>query len=517
MQDTSANNKRIAKNTIFLYFRTFITMIVALYTSRIILNALGVEDFGIWGVLGGIVSLFSFVNSSLSSSIFRYLTYAIGTGDNEQINKTYNASIIVHICLAIVIFILCETIGQWFLAEKLVVPEAKREISYIVFQIVVITSCVSLLSVPLNSVIISYERMNVYAYMSIVDVAIKLTIAYMVSIVPSNKLVWYALMMLVTTLMLLLFYYLYVRIQFRNLYFQRVKDPQLFKSLLGFSGWSLFGNLAYVGYTQGLNMLINVFFGPIVNAARSISLQIEQAVRTFVGNFQTAVNPQIIKHYAQHELCQMHLLIMRGSKFSLYLLFLFALPIMLETDTILFLWLKQVPDHTVTFCRIMFLVIALETISNSVGIGIVATGNIKKLHIIVGSILLTIVPISYFVLKMGAPAESVFIVYLFVEIIAVIARLAIANYQIKLPVTTFFLNVIFKPACVIIFASGIPFLLHTIMQNGLVRFFVVIVVGGLTYSLGIYYFGLDINERNFVYNKIFRRLLGKRFYHTYNF
>jgi O-antigen/teichoic acid export membrane protein len=296
-QSTASNNTtRIAKNTVFLYIRTFITMVVSLYTSRVVLNALGVEDFGIWGVLGGIVAMFSFINSSLSSSIFRFLTHAIGTGEEDKINKTYSASIIVHIGLAILIFILCETIGRWFLAEKLVVPDAKRAMSEIVFHIVIITSCVSLLSVPFNSAIIAYERMNVYAYMSIIDVVFKLAIAYIVYVVPSNKLVWYAIMMLATTLLVLLFYYLYVRIKFKSLRFQRVKDPALFKSLLGFSGWSILGNLAYVGYTQGLNLLINMFFGPIVNAARSISLQIEQTVRKFVGDFQTAVNPQIIKN-----------------------------------------------------------------------------------------------------------------------------------------------------------------------------------------------------------------------------
>ena len=509
-QSTSSNNTtRIAKNTVFLYIRTFITMVVSLYTSRVVLNALGVEDFGIWGVLGGIVAMFSFINSSLSSSIFRFLTHAIGTGEEERINKTYSASIIVHFALAILILILCESIGRWFLAEKLVVPDAKRAMSEIVFHIVIITSCVSLLSVPFNSAIIAYERMNVYAYMSIIDVVFKLAIAYIVYAVPSNKLVWYAIMMLATTLLVLLFYYLYVRIKFKNLRFQRVKDPALFKSLLGFSGWSILGNLAYVGYTQGLNMLINMFFGPIVNAARSISLQIEQTVRKFVGDFQTAVNPQIIKNYAQNELDQMHLLIMRGSKFSLYLLFLFALPIMLETDTILFLWLKQVPDHTVAFCRIMFLVIALETISNSVGIGIVATGNIKYLHLIVGTILLMIVPISYFVLKAGAPAESVFVVYLLVEIVAVIARLAIARKQIKLPIRSFCMKVIVKPIGVILLASLIPFLVHNAMPEGAIRLITVLAIGGISSLSCIYFIGLDSSERMFVQDKIVRRIIRK--------
>ncbi len=501
-----ANNERIARNTVFLYLRTFVTMLVALYTSRVVLNALGVEDFGIWGVLGGIVSMFGFINSSLSSSIFRYLAHAIGTGDKNQINKTYNASIIVHVFLALAIFVLCETIGQWFLAEKLVVPDSKREMSDIVFHIVVLTSCISLLNVPFNSVIISYERMNVYAYMAIADVVIKLAIAYVVYMVPTDKLVWYAIMMLLSTCLLLVFYYTYVRIQFKNLYFQRVSDMQLFKSLLGFSGWSLFGNIAYVGYTQGLNMLINMFFGPVVNAARSISLQIEHSVRTFVTNFQTAINPQIIKNYAAKDYRQMHSLIFRSSKFSVYLLAIFALPIMLETDTILILWLKQVPEHTVAFCRIMFVIIALECMTNAIGTGVVATGDIKKYHVIVGTILMTIVPISYLVLRLGSPAEGVFLVYLGVEIIAVISRLLIASKQIHLPVRQYFTNVVLRLILVIMAAAIVPVILHFSMEDDIARFLTVGLSTVVSNALSIYYLGLSISERQLVKSVIRKKL-----------
>lgn len=506
LSENKLDNSRIAKNTIYLYIRTGVTMLVSLYTSRVILNALGIEDFGIWGVLGGIVSMFSFINQSLSSSIFRYLAHAIGLGDKEVLNKTYNASIIIHIFLAIIIFILCETIGQWFLSEKLVVPDAKREMSNIVFHIVIITSCISLLSVPFNSVIIAYERMNVYAYLAISDVCLKLLISYLVYIIPSNKLIWYACMMLVVSCSMLLFYYIYVRVNFKFLSFQKGKDLQLFKSLLGFSGWSLFGNIAYVGYTQGLNMLINMFFGPVVNAARAISLQIEQTVRTFVTNFQTAMNPQIIKSYAGNNLNQMHMLILRSSKFSVFLLFIFALPIILEADTILTLWLKQVPEHTVAFVRIMFLVITLETMSNPLGIGVVATSDIKKYHVVVGSVLMTIVPISYFVLKGGAPPESVFIVYLIIEVIAVFLRLLIAHEKVNLPVSTFIYNVMLRCLIVMIIGSIIPVILRMLIPDGIIRFLVVCVVSVISAICAIYYCGLDAHERKVIIGKIRTKL-----------
>lgn len=493
-------------NTIYLYIRTGITMLVSLYTSRIVLNALGVEDFGIWGVLGGIVSMFGFINQSLSSSIFRYLAHAIGIGENENLNKTYNASIVIHLFLAVLILILCETIGQWFLAEKLVVPDAKREMANIVFHIVVITSSISLLSVPFNSVIIAYEHMNVYAYMAIIDVTMKLLIAYVIYIVPSDKLLWYAYMTFTINCVLLLFYYIYVRLNFKNLFFQTVRDKQLFKALLGFSGWSLFGNVAYVGYTQGVNMLLNVFFGPVVNAARAISLQIEQTIRTFVTNFQVAINPQIIKNYAGHNYDQMYLLMFCSSKFSVFLLYILALPIMLETDTILQIWLNQVPEHTVPFVRIMFLIIALETMSNSIGTGIVATGNIKKYHVVVGSVLMTIVPISYLALYCGAPAESAFVVYLIIEIIAVYLRLLVATKQIQLPISKYVNSVIWRSVYVVLCGTLIPLYIHIVMPVGIIRFIVVGIVSFFSSVFAIYRLGLDIQEKQVIVGKIRRKL-----------
>lgn len=260
----------------------------------------------------------------------------------------------------------------------------------------------------------------------------------------------------------------------------------------------MWGNLAYVGYSQGLNMLLNVFFGPIVNAARSISLQIEQSVRTFVTNFQTAINPQIIKNYAQNEFAQMHLLMFRSSRFSFYLLLFFAIPIVLETNIILTLWLKQVPEHTIAFVRIMFAVIALEVISNSIMTGVVATGNIKKYQIAVGTILLSIVPISYILLRLGAPAESVFVVYLIVEVFAVMARLIIAKNLVKLSVQQFLGQVVTKSMLVLIGSFVPPLMVHMFFSEGIMRFVAVLIVGCLSTGGAIYLLGLDTRERELI-------------------
>lgn len=510
---SEGDNRRIVKNTLYLYLRTGITMLVALYTSRVVLNALGIEDFGIWSVLGGVISVFGFINQSLGATVFRYLTHAIGSGDNEHINKTYSCSIIIHIGLAILIFLLCETAGQWLLTDKLVIPENKRAISETVFHIAVATSTVSLLTVPFSSVIIAHERMHVFAWLSIADTVFKLIIAGVVYWVPSRKLIWYALMMLAVTLLMLLFHYLYVHARFKDIKFVRVKEKQLYKSLLSFSGWSMFGNIAAAGYTQGLTILLNIFFGPAVNAARSISFQIEQAVRTFVLNFQSAINPQIIKSHAQGETGRMHLLMLRSSKFSLFLLFLFALPIMLETEKILYLWLGQIQTETVTFVRIMFCVIALETMSNSIMTGVTATGDIKRYQTVVSTILLTIVPVSYLALKRGAPAEAVFIVYLAIEIIAVAARLIIARELLKLNIGNYLRYVVLGPFPAIAAGSVPPVIIHCIMPDSYARFATVILCGAATSLAAIYLAGLNTSERTAVNNAIKKRLI-RRTKHT---
>lgn len=304
----------------------------------------------------------------------------------------------------------------------------------------------------------------------------------------------------------MLFIFFYVIRNFKELKFKWVYDISLYKSILSFSGWSFCGNIAAVGYNQGLNILLNIFFGPVVNAARGISLQIEQTVRSFVVNFQSAINPQIIKNYAQKEFEQMHILMFRSSKFSVFLLYIFALPIMLETDAILYLWLGQVQHYTVIFIRIMFLVIALETMSNSLMTGVVANGLIRNYQLVVSFILILIVPISYIVLKSGAGAEMVFIIYLIMEILAVIARLYFAKKMVNLDIKQFALYVIIPSVIVILLGSLIPLALHIFIQASYVRSICVILISGLTSCSSIYLFGMTVSERTLI-NQIIRKKL----------
>lgn len=508
IEKESANN-RIARNTLYLYLRTGITMAVSLYTSRVVLAALGFEDFGIWSVVGGIVSMFLFIKESLSASVGRFLTFAIGKRNQKEINKAFSISIIVHVFFALAIVVLCESIGLWFLNEKLTIPDSKRWLAYWVFHISVASTFLSIVSVPYHSSLISYERMNIYAYIGLWDAFCKLIVAYAVTVFTENRLLIYGLLILVSTILTTTFVFVYVHHSFPKMRYYAVRDKKMYIAVFSFSGWSLFGNLACMSYTQGLNMIINMFFGPVVNAARAVSLQIEQSVRTFVTNFQAAANPQIIKNCATKDWTSMHLLMFRSSKFSVFLLYIFTLPIVLEVNTILNLWLKDVPEYTAIFCRIMFAVIMLETMSNSIMVGVSAYGDIKKYQLVVSSILLTILPISYVILSLGMGPESVFFVYFIVEIFACIARIWISHEKIHMSIRKFFSHVVIVTFCVMIIGAIIPTILHFMMPEGLTRFIIVLTTGVFTSFLCIYKFGLDVREKSFVHEKIISRLLKK--------
>lgn len=506
---SQSRDTRIAKNTLYLYLRTGITMTVSLYTSRVVLSALGFEDFGIWSVVGGIVSMFLFIKESLSTSVGRFLTFAIGKNDQREINKAFSTSIIIHAIFAIAIVILCESIGLWFLDEKLSIPDSKRWLAYWVFHISVASAFLSIVSVPFHSSLISYERMNIYAYMGLWDALSKLIVAYAVTAFAENRLLIYGFLILLSSMLTTMFVFVYVHRSFPKMRYYTVRDRSMYLSVFLFSGWSLLGNLAFMSYTQGLNMIINMFYGPVVNAARAVSLQIEQSVRTFVTNFQAATNPQIIKNCAAQDWSSMHQLMYRSSKFSAYLLFLFALPIVLEINTILFLWLKDVPSYTAVFCRIMFAVILLETMANSIMVGVSAHGDIRKYQLVVSTILLTILPISYVTLSLGFGPESVFVVYFVVEIFACFARLWIAREKIHISVRHYCIHVVIVVLYVMMIGAVLPTILHFMMPEGLFRLLCVLAAGIIMSCLSIYCIGLDAREKDFVYEKIICRFFRK--------
>lgn len=497
-----SESSRIAKNTMYLYIRLFITMVVSLYTSRVVLQAMGFDNYGLYGVVGGVVSMFTFLNGVLSNATSRYITFAIGTGDRNAEMRNFSAAIVIHVVLAALILIVCETVGLWFINNELVYPPDQYDEVVKAFHISIATALLPIVTVPFTSMIIAHEKMSIYAWVAIIDTALKLAIAYVISHVgQGHMLSTYAWLMLLSGLPGIFINITYCLCKFKAR-FTWVRDRHLYRQMLSFASWTLFGNVAYLGYTQGLNMLLNIFFGPAVNAARNISVQMEATVRNFTSNFLTAINPPIIKAYARGDLPDMHRLMFASSKFSFILMLFFSLPILFETETILNLWLHDVPPYTPSFFRIMVIIMIMETMSNSLGIGANATGRIKKYHVVVGLTMLTIVPISYLTLKLGGNPLSIYVVYASVNAFACCLRLIITSQLNGLSKRQYFYNVVVKCAIGGTLSILPLVILHNVFPHGILRLTITLLATILIVPTCCYFCTLNKSEQEFIKRKI---------------
>ena len=501
MSDTSANNKRIAKNTLMLYVRMLFTMAVSLFTSRVGLNTHGVEDYGIQNVVGGVVAMFGFINAAMSSATQRYITFALGKGDEKRLQTIFSTTLQIHAMIAGVIVLLAETIGLWFLYNKMQIPADRMDAAFWVLQCSVLSTVVMIVSVPYNAAIIAHEMMSAFAYISIVDVVLRLIIVYLLLVLSFDKLILYSILVLAVQILIRFCYSIYCQRHFDETKYRHVWDKALFKEMTNFAAWSLFGNLSAVIFTQGLNMLLNVFFGPVVNAARAVAVQVQTAIQQFVGNFQMALNPQITKTYAQGEMEQMHTLMFRSARFSFFLLFFLSLPVLFETEFILTIWLKTVPEHTVTFLRIMICTSLIYTCANPMIIANQATGKVKKYQAVCGSLLILILPISWIFLELGFPAYSVFIVHFVMEGVCQLARMLMLRPLIGIGLRDYFKNIYLRVAIVVIAAVVCPWLVYANMTEGMLRFLAVGMVSVLSVSSSGYLLGLSANERIFIKSK----------------
>lgn len=430
---TSGDSKRIAKNTLLLYGRMALTMLVALFTSRVVLQALGVTDFGVYNVVGGVVAMMGFLNGSLGGATSRFITYELGLGDKGNVRHVFRCAVSIHYLLAALVLVIAETAGLWFVLEKLVIPDERMTAALWVYQCSVLTVVVTIISSPYNALIIAHERMSAFAYISIIEVFLKLGIVYLLMAVNADRLILYATLLLVVQVSIRFIYSGYCSRHFPETSSRWLWDKRKSREIFNYAGWTLNGNLAYIGYTQGINILLNLFFGPAVNAARGISVQVQSAVNQFCVNFFTAVRPQVTKSYAQGELDYMHRLIVYGSKYGFFLILLVAVPILVNTEYILRLWLGQVPAHTVAFTRLMLIASMNYALSNPTLMGIHATGDLKKFQLIEGTLLLTVVPVAYVFLKWGhVQPETVFVIYLIIETLTQFARVWIVYPRIQM-------------------------------------------------------------------------------------
>lgn len=498
---TLDNNKRIAKNTLMLYFRMFFMMGIALYTSRVVLNTLGVEDYGIYNVVGGLVSMFGLLNGSMSAATQRYITFELGKGDEGNLNKIFSISLQIHAFIAVVTVLLIESVGLWFLYNEMSIPSDRMTAGFWVLQASAVTFVFSIMSVPYNADIIAHERMSAFAYISIIEAVLKLLIVFMLVVFPFDKLIVYAFLLAIVQLSIQACYMIYCHRHFQESHYRHVRDWRLLREMTGFAGWNLFGGLSSISFNQGLSMLLNVFFGPVVNAARAVASQVQAAIQMFITNFQMALNPQITKTYAQGDFDAMHVLMYRSSRFSFFLMFLLSLPVLLEAPFILQLWLKTVPDNTIIFLRIIICTTLIYTIANPVLVANNATGNVRTYYIVCGSLMISILPLSYVVLKCGAPAYSVFIVHFVIEAITQVARLFMVRHRLRLSIRRYLRSVYLPILLVVVVSSVLPIWLHISIIDTLLRFFVVSVVSVLSVAMCSFCMGLTKSERNFFIGK----------------
>ena len=477
-------------------------MLISLLTARVVLNTLGVEDYGIYNVVGGVVAMLGFLNGAMSSATQRYITFALGRGDIQRLKTVFSTTLQTHTLIALIIVLLAETVGLWFLYNKMQIPAGRMDAAFWVFQCSIISTLVMIISVPYGADIVAHEKMSAFAYISILEAVLKLAIIYLLVVSPFDKLVVYAFLLLAVQILLRIIYNMYCNKHFEESRYRHVWDKALFKEMTSFAVWSLFGNLAAALFSQGLNILLNMFFGPVVNAARGIAVQVQANVQQFVSNFQMALNPQITKTYAKGEMDEMHMLMFRSARFSFYLLFLLSLPVMFETDFLLTVWLKTVPENTVTFLRIMICTALIYSCANPLIVANQATGKVKKYQAVCGGILLLILPVSYVALKLGLPAYSVFIVHFVMEAICQLARMIMLRPLIGLRVRDYFAHIYAKVFLVVALSVVAPAIVYNLMDATLMRFFVVCVLCVVSVTMVAYCFGLTTNERVFVLAKV---------------
>lgn len=510
MSSTSDNNHLIAKNTLLLYARMFLMFAISLFTSRIVLQTLGVTDYGLYNVVGGVITMFSFMTGAMGTSTQRYLTYYLGLNEAKELKNVFSMAVFIHGLIALAILVLGETIGLWFVMNKLVIPADRMDAAMWVYQLSILTSMIQIISVPYNADIIAHEKMSAFAYISILEAALKLVIVYLLLVISFDKLRVYAVLIFMVELLIRYIYGHYCGKHFEEAHFKIPHNKALFKEMFFFAGWNLWGNLAGVLFGQGLNILLNMFFGPAVNAARGVAVQVQGAITQFSTNFQTALNPQITKTYAANNLEDMHRLLYRASKFSFMLLFILSIPVFMETPAILKAWLGLVPDYTSIFIKIMLGCAIVDATARPLMTAAAATGNVKIYQSVIGGILLAILPISYLALKLGAVPWAVFVVHFIIEIFAFIVRLIIVGPMIKLSIHKFFTNAIAPSLGILVVSVPIPLLVHVYMPDNYVRAIVVIIISVLCASFASYALGLTKHEREFVKIKV--RTLCSKFY-----
>lgn len=397
-----SSNRRIAKNTIMLYIRMIVTMAIGLFTSRIILQTLGVSDYGLYGVVGGIVTMFGFLNGTMAGSTSRFLSYEIGTGNKQSLKDTFSSALLLHISIALLVTLICETVGVWFLENKLVIPEGRLNAARWVLQFSIFSAFFQVIQVPFNSAIISHERMGVFAYVEIANSILRLLIVYLLVIGNFDKLILYSILTFVVSVLISSFYMFYSIKIFEECSFHLIWEKQLLRKMLSFTGWQFYSNLSLMAITQGINMLMNLFFGTLMNAAYDIATRVKGLVMGLSTNFTTAMRPQIVISYSSNDFARTYSLMCNAMKITFILMFLICAPLIVETQFVLRAWLGVVPDYAVTLVRLSLMWNLMVALTTGYGDVSNATGDVQLPSLFAGTLYLAIFPVTYFAYKGGA-------------------------------------------------------------------------------------------------------------------
>lgn len=503
----ATDNRRIAKNTIFLYFRMMVVMAVSLVTAGVTMRVLGSVNYGLYAVLGGIVAMFSFLNAALGSAVSRNITFEIGRGDEGRLRDVFNASLVVFVLLALLVVVLSETIGLWFFFNKMVIPEERLGAAFWVYQISVVSVLFTVTQIPYSSVLIAHENMKIYAYVSMADAVARLLIVYLLYVSPFDKLVTLASLHFAWSVCTISFYRLYCMRKYPETHLSMCRDRHLYKGILAYAGADLIGNLSCLAQGQGLNLLLNTFFGPVVNAARGVAYGLQGMTTQFSGGFMTAVVPQIIKAYAQSDFDGMWRLVKRSSCYSLYLIWLLALPAWLEGDFVLSLWLGEYPAHTLSFFHLI-VVVCLIDISRRAIINVIhATGHVFLENVAVGSVLCLSFPVAYALLRMGYPPEAVFWCTIGAQIAGGVLEMFVLRRYHRYDIVSYFVGVYGRGTLVILVSSIVPCALYSrYMQPCVVRMILTGVLTTLSVSLSALWLGMGASDRRHLFDIIRRKM-----------
>ena len=501
--ESANNNKRIAKNTLLLYVRMLFSMVVSLFTSRVILNTLGVEDFGIYNVVGGIVAMFTIISGSLTSAISRFLTFELGKGDKEKLKTIFSTSVNIQLGLSAIIILIGEIVGIWFLNNHMNIPAERMMAANYILQCSLGIFVLNLLSVPYNASIIAHEKMGAFAYISILDIILKLAVAYAIMLSPFDRLISYGVLLLSESIFIRLIYGLYSKRNFEECTYHLIYDKAVLKKMVSFAGWNFLGVTAGTLNTQGVNILMNVYFGVAVNAARGIAVQASAAISQFVQSFTTAVNPQITKSYAAGDMTYMHTLVCQSSKFSAYLFLLMAIPLSVETPEIFEIWLKNPPEYAVLFFRLSLLGTLMDSVlTNSLMTAIFATGDIKKYQVYVTICGGTVFPLTWLAYLMGASPDSTYIIYFIIYCVVLYVRLHVIQQKVHLQIKEYARRVLVKFIPVAVLSYLVPISIAYLMPASFGRILITTIVSVVITCAIIYSIGLTIGERNMVMSKV---------------